>query len=267
MHMREARALGLNLIYDLFDLDKIQDGVAALPHILAQVREQGYLGVNITHPVKQAVLPLLDDCSDDVRALGACNTVVFQNGRSMGHNTDWIGFAESFRRGLPDASLDTVMQLGAGGAGSAVAYALWKLGARRILLHDIDAVRVEAFAERFNRLAGCALVTVARSLNGEIATATGVVNCTPMGMERHPGSPLPAGLLRPDLWVADIVYVPLHTELLRLAEAAGCRTLAGGGMAVFQAAEAFRLFTGAAADAERMLRQFRHDVSAEHGAG
>jgi shikimate dehydrogenase len=267
MHMREARALGLDLVYDLFDLDRMDDGVGALPRILADVRERGYLGVNITHPVKQAVLDLLDDCSADARALGACNTVVFRDGRTMGHNTDWIGFAENFRRGLPGASLDNVVQLGAGGAGSAVTYALLQLGARRILVHDIDPIRVGAFVERFNRLAGRELVLVARTLDREIAAATGVINCTPVGMEKHPGTSVAAQLLRPDLWVADIVYVPLRTQLLRLAEAAGCRTLAGGGMAVFQAAEAFRLFTGAAADAERMLRQFQRDLTAERGAG
>jgi shikimate dehydrogenase len=267
MHMREARALGLDLVYDLFDLDRIGGGVLALPQILSQVREQGYLGVNITHPVKQAVLELLDDCSGDVRALGACNTVVFRNGRSMGHNTDWIGFAQNFRRGLPGASLDTVVQLGAGGAGSAVTYALLQMKARRILVHDIDTVRVRAFAERFNRLAGRECVFPVQALEEEIATASGVVNCTPVGMDKHPGLPLPAQVLRPGLWVADIVYVPLRTQLLQQAEAAGCRILGGGGMAVFQAAKAFDLFTGADADAERMLRQFQDDVTAERRAG
>jgi shikimate dehydrogenase len=267
MHMREARALGLNLVYDLFDLDRIDGGVAALPKILDHVRERAYLGVNITHPVKQSVLDFLDDCSDDARALGACNTVVFKDGRSKGYNTDWIGFAESFRRGLPGASLDAVVQLGAGGAGSAVTYALLKLGARRVAVHDVDPVRAGNFVERFNSLAERELVFAARALDREIADATGVINCTPVGMEKHPGTSLPAPLLRPDVWVADIVYVPLHTQLLQLAEAAGCRTLAGGGMAVFQAAEAFRLFTGAAVDAERMLRQFQQDVTAEKGAG
>lgn len=267
MHVREARALGLDLVYDLFDLDRIDGGIAALAPILAQVREQGYLGVNITHPVKQAILGLLDDCSGDVRALGACNTVVFRDGRSMGHNTDWIGFAENFRRGLPGASLDTVVQLGAGGAGSAVTYALLQLGARPILVHDLDSLRVAAFAERFNNLAGRELVFAARALERDVAGAAGIVNCTPVGMEKHPGTPLPAQWLRSDLWMADIVYVPLRTQLLLQAEAMGCRTLAGGGMAVFQAAEAFRLFTGVAADAERMLRQFQHDVTAERGAG
>jgi len=104
MHMTEARALGLDLSYELFDLDHIPGGVAALPRILAEVREAGYLGVNITYPVKQAVLPLLDTVSDDARALQACNTVVFRDGASHGHNTDWFGVING-RRGY---SLDRI---------------------------------------------------------------------------------------------------------------------------------------------------------------
>jgi shikimate dehydrogenase len=89
-----------------------------------------------------------------------------------------------------------------------------------------------------------------------MAAADGMVNTTPLGMAKYPGMAVPADLLRPDLWVADIVYFPLETELLRKARARGCRTMPGGGMAVFQAVGAFRLFTGLEPDAERMLRHF-----------
>jgi shikimate dehydrogenase len=267
IHMTEAAALGLDLVYDLFDLDRIEGGAAALPRVLGQARDQGYLGVNITYPVKQTVMPLLDSYSEDVTALGACNTVVFRDGKSTGHNTDWIGFAENFRRGLPGASLRHVVQLGAGGAGSAITYALLKLGAERITVHEIEPERAEAFAQRFNELAGATRVFVSQALDRDIEAADGVINCTPVGMKKLPGTPLPAALLRPDLWVADIVYVPLNTELLRLARAKGCRTLAGGGMAVIQAGEALRLFTDKAPDFDRMLAQFERDAEAEQKAG
>jgi shikimate dehydrogenase len=93
-------------------------------------------------------------------------------------------------------------------------------------------------------------------LAAEVAAADGLVNCTPVGMAKLPGTPLPVALLRPALWVAEIVYFPLETELLRAARAIGCRTLDGGGMAVFQAVGAFRLFTGLEPDAARMQRHF-----------
>jgi shikimate dehydrogenase len=91
-------------------------------------------------------------------------------------------------------------------------------------------------------------------LAAAVRAADGVVNCTPVGMAELPGTPLPVALLRPEPWVAEIVYFPLETRLLRAARAIGCRTPDGGGMAVFQAAGAFRPFTGVAPDAERMLR-------------
>lgn len=267
IHMAEARALGLDLTYDLFDLDRISGGVQALPQVLAQVQAENYLGVNVTYPVKQKIIPLLDNCSEDVRALGACNTVVLRDGRSMGHNTDWSGFAESFRRGLPDAALARVVLLGAGGAGSAVAYALLKLGARRVAVLETDTVRAAEFIGRFNGLAGDARFVAVRSLEDEVAAADGIINCTPVGMNKSPGTPLPGALLHAGLWVADVVYVPLRTELLRLAAAKGCRTLEGGGMAVFQAGEALRLFTGRTPDFDRMLAQLQRDALAERMAG
>jgi shikimate dehydrogenase len=261
--MTEARALGLDLVYERFDFNQMPDGPAALPKVLRQVRDAGYLGVNITFPVKQAVLPLLDSYSSEVAELGACNTVQLQGGRATGHNTDWFGFARAFERGLPGAGLDHVVLLGAGGGASAVAYALLKMGARRIAVQARNPDRAASFVRRFNGLAGKPRLSVVASLKDELAGAQGVVNCTPVGMAGHAGSPLTPDLLRPALWVADLVYVPLRTELLRMAEAAGCRILEGGGMAVFQAAEAFRIFTGLTPDTDRMLRRFEDDVRAE----
>jgi shikimate dehydrogenase len=263
IHMNEARALGLDLVYDRFDFNQMPDGPAALPRVLAEVRDAGYLGVNITFPVKQAVLPLLNSYSSEVAELGACNTVQLQGGHATGHNTDWFGFARAFERGLPDARLDHVVLLGAGGGASAVAYALLKMGAGRIAVEARNRDRAQAFVRRFNVLAGAPRFAVVSSLEDELAVADGVVNCTPVGMNGHAGSPLTQDLLRPGLWVADLVYVPLRTELLRMAEGAGCRILEGGGMAVFQAAEAFRIFTGLTPDTGRMLRRFEEDVRAE----
>jgi shikimate dehydrogenase len=262
MHTTECRALGFDPSYTLFDFDLMPDGAAALPRVLEQAQKDGFLGVNITYPVKQTVIGLLDGHSDDVGALGACNTVVLKDGKRIGHNTDWFGFAENFRRGLPDAPLDCVLQLGAGGAGSAVTYALLKLGAQKIVIHEIDADRAAVFVRRFNDWLGTERVFLSRSLEDDAAAAVGVVNCTPVGMAKVPGLPFPAHLLRPALWVADVVYVPLRTELLRLAEQRGCRTLGGGGMAVFQAGEAIRLFTGLEPDYARMLAAFQRDIEA-----
>ncbi|HVL73439.1 MAG TPA: shikimate dehydrogenase [Beijerinckiaceae bacterium] len=256
LHEREGDAQGLRYLYRLIDLEALGLGVEALPELLLAAERLGFTGLNVTYPCKQAVIPLLDDLSADARALAAVNTVLFAGGRRIGHNTDWSGFAESFRRALSDAPRERVVQFGAGGAGAAVAHALLTLGAGEVVLVDTDRRRAEdlagALRERFGPGRGRVGTDPAQALAG----VHGVVNATPMGMAKHPGSPVPADLLRPELWVADIVYFPLETELLRDARARGCRTMGGGGMAVFQAADAFRLFTGREPDAERMLRHF-----------
>ena len=268
MHMTEARALGMDLVYDLFDLENIQGGTGALPQILAKVQEEGYLGVNITYPVKPGrqhgpVGRHQRRRQGDGRLQHGWSCAT---GRRVGHNTDWFGFAENFRRGLPGAALNRVVLLGAGGVGSAIAYALLKLGARRVAVHETDAVRAGEFIARFNDLAGEDIFVAARTIAQDMEDADGVINCTPVGMHKAPGTPLPVALLQAHQWVADVVYVPLRTELLRQASAKGCRTLEGGGMAVFQAGEALRLFTGKEPDYERMLAQFHSDARAERMA-
>jgi len=257
MHMREGEAQGMRHIYRLIDLTKLGLGVEALPDLLAGVQRAGFNGLNITHPCKQAVIAFLDELSDDARALGAVNTIVFTEGKRVGHNTDWSGFAEPFRRKMSDVALDRVVQIGAGGAGAAVAHAALMLGVKELTIVDIDPKRAESVATNLSRHFGAGR---AKAGGGDLPTAVGqadgIINATPIGMDAHPGMPLAAKLLRPDLWVAEIIYFPLETELLRNARALGARTIDGGGMAVFQAAAAFRLFTGVEPDSDRMLAHF-----------
>jgi shikimate dehydrogenase len=256
LHEREGALQGLRYVYKLIDLETLGLDAGALPDILTSAQRFGFAGLNITHPCKQAVIPLLDELSPDAAALGAVNTVVLKDGRRVGHNTDWWGFAESFRRELPDVRRERVVQFGAGGAGAAVAHALLTLGAGEVVLIDTDRSRADALACALRERFGNGRASCGSSLTSAVATADGIVNTTPLGMAKYPGMALSPDLLRPDLWVADIVYFPLETELLRRARDRGCRTMSGGGMAVFQAVGAFRLFTGLEPDSSRMLRHF-----------
>jgi shikimate dehydrogenase len=256
MHEREGAGQGLRILYKLIDLEKLELGADALPELLTAAERMGFAGLNITFPCKQSVIPLLTGLSGDARALGAVNTVVLRDGKRVGHNTDWWGFAESLRRELPDVKRDRVVQLGAGGAGAAVAHAALTLGVKKLTVFDLDATRSQRLATELAGRFGKGRAIAGADLGGAMAGADGLIHATPTGMAKHPGLPLPAKFLRPQLWVAEIVYFPLETELLRTAKGIGCRTLNGGGMAVFQAAQAFRLFTGIAPDAERMLRHF-----------
>ena len=256
LHEREGAEQGLKVIYKLVDLQKLGLDVTALPELLLAAERMGFAGLNITFPCKQEIIPLLTDLSDNARALGAVNTVVVRDERRFGHNTDLFGYAENLRRGLPDVKRDRVVQVGAGGAGSAVAEALMQLGVQQLTVFDTDAARAQHVAADLCARHGAGRAVAGSDLRGAIAEADGLVNTTPVGMAKLPGTPVPADFLRPALWVSEIIYFPLETELLKQARAIGCRTLDGGGMAVFQAVRAFELFTGIKPDAERMRRHF-----------
>ena len=252
MQEEEARAQGLHLHYQLIDLDRSTQGADALPMLIAAARTMGFAGLNITYPCKQTVIPLLDALSDEARLVGAVNTVVFKDGKATGHNTDGGGWRWGLERQLPGAKLSRVALLGAGGAGSAIAHAALQMGVAQLVLVDSDIARATELAERLNSLhPGCrASVTadVAAALHG----ADGLVHATPTGMDKLPGLPLAADLLRPELWVSEIVYFPLETALVRAATARGCRVAHGAGMAVGQAVGAFRHFTGCEPNPARM---------------
>ncbi|SDU62371.1 MULTISPECIES: shikimate dehydrogenase [Pseudomonas fluorescens group] len=257
LHEHEGDAQGLRYLYQLIDLDQLRLDSTALPDLLQAAERMNYTGLNITFPCKQAIIPLLDELSAEARGIGAVNTVVLKDGKRIGHNTDCLGFAEGFRRGLPDAARERVVQMGAGGAGAAVAHALLSEGVRQLTIFDVDRERAESLANNLNQHFGTGRAQAGRDLPGALAQADGLVNTTPMGMAKLPGTPVPAQLLRKAMWVAEIVYFPLETELLRDARALGCRTLDGGNMAVFQAVKAFELFSDVVPDTQRMLEHFQ----------
>jgi shikimate dehydrogenase len=256
MHMKEGQAQGFSYDYELIDLNQRGLTPDSLPDLLNEAERRGLSGLNITHPCKQLVIPYLDDLSNEAQALGAVNTVVLKNGRRHGHNTDWWGFAESFRRGLADADLEAAVQIGAGGAGVATAYAILSLGLKTLAVFDIDPERAAQLAQAMSALFPEAMVTASTDLATAMSSASGLIHATPTGMAKYPGMPISPDLLEARHWVAEIVYFPLETELLRQARHRGCRVLNGGGMAVFQAVGAFRLFTGREPDATRMMHHF-----------
>lgn len=258
MHEAEAAAQGYDCTYELLDKDAGID--AELPEILERCERAGFCGLNVTFPFKQAVIPYLHQLSDAAQRIGAVNTIVFRDGKRFGHNTDFWGFSQSLQRGLPDVSLDTVLLIGAGGAGAAVAHALIDLEIGDLLITD----KRNGAAETLAQAAGPRASAVGH-LAAAAAAADGIINATPAGMASTPGMPIEPALIEARHWVADIVYFPLETELLKLARERGCRTLGGEGMAVFQAVRAFELFTGRPADANRMRETF-HRFGGGEGA-
>ncbi|MBN9177245.1 MAG: shikimate dehydrogenase [Microbacterium sp.] len=266
MHMAEAQALGIPYVYRPIDLTALGLSPDTIGDVLHWAEHLGFDALNITHPCKRLVLDYLDRVDPVAAALGAVNTVLLTPEGRVGFNTDTTGFAAGFVTGLPDAATDRVVQLGAGGAGSAVADALLRIGVGRLTIVDVDARRAaELAADLGGRHGGERVVAGALpDLSTLLDAADGVVHCTPTGMAEHPGIPFSAQLLRPELWVADIVYRPFETELLRAARAVGARTLDGGRMAVFQAVDAFALITGVHPDPDRMSAHFHTLVGADH---
>lgn len=263
LHEDAFAVAGIRGHYHLMDLDRLPG--RRLEHLLEAVKAAGFDGINVTFPCKEAVIALLDAMSAEAQQIGAVNTVTISaNGRTVGYNTDRIGFRRNFEDGLGRASVEgkTAVLVGAGGAGRAVAFALMDLGAATVVVHDRDDARATSLVSDLMLHCGSARVRRARSLDDAIAGAAGLVNATPVGMAGFPGNPVPLELLRADLWVADVIYTPIETPLISSARAKGARTLTGGGMCVHQAAETFRLFTGLQPDLERMHSTFAKALAA-----
>lgn len=255
LHEMEGGAQGMRYVYRLFDCDTLAAN-DDLQGIVKAAELCGYAGLNVTYPFKKKVMSLVDELSDDARRIGSVNTVVFKNAKRYGENTDMWGFAQSMREGLPDCDKSKVILIGAGGAGCAVANALIDLGVQELCLFDQDITVAKHLCDSLQAQDTQATVRIIEDLALECETATGIVNATPVGMAKLPGCPLPKESLRQDMWVADIVYFPLETELLKTARAMGCETLSGSGMAIYQAVRSFEIFSGVKADAERMRKSF-----------
>src|SRR5262245_43355775 len=268
LHEDALAAAGLAGHYHLMDLAGLGKR-ATLERLVDAVRAAGFAGVNVTHPVKEWVIKLLDEVDPEARAIGAVNTVVVgPDGRLTGHNTDRSGFRRAFAETLGADAIagKTAALVGAGGAGKAVACALVDLGVAALRIHDRDGARADSLAADLGRRFAGRRFAAAADPAAALAGAAGVVNATPVGMLGHEGMPVPAALLVPPLFVADVIYAPLETELIATARAAGCRTMTGGGMCVHQAADAFRLFTGLAPDVARMARVFEQACAARDDA-
>lgn len=259
MHEAEGRRQGLPLVYRTLDPEDMGLANPDWPHLLVTARRFGYDGLNVTHPAKQILLDVLDGLSDDAALLGAVNTVTFHGGRAIGENTDHTGFSGALNALDIDASTGEVVQIGAGGAGSAVAYALLKAGAPLLTLVDVDLSHARSLMQRLSRAYDASRMRVLSPEQAPVAVrcAAGLVNCTPIGMDGvSDGSPLDPSALHRGLWVGDAVYRPLRTTLVRAAEDLGCTAFGGAHMVVGQAVASFEMFTGRRASREAMYQTF-----------
>lgn len=258
-------AAGLNGYYHLIDVDHLL--CRQLPRLLDAIKAVGFAGANITYPFKQAILPLLDTVDPEAAQVGAANTVaIAADGRTTGYNFDRRGWRRSFEESLGRSSAQgaTVVQVGAGGAGRAVAFALMDLGVATLVIHDLDAARAAALKTDLSAHFGPTRSRITDDLAHDVAMADGVVNATQTGMAGCPGNPIPVSALKSTHWAADVIYTPIETAFLKAAAAQGARVLNGSGMCIHTAVEAFRLFTGQEPEVARLHRSFTSALAARH---
>ena len=272
LHEHEAARARPGCTYTRFDLDDLGLPPDAVGDLLARTRAEGRAGVNVTHPCKQLVIAHLDELSPDAAAIGAVNTVVFDGGRAIGHNTDWSGFRDGSRRAGCRARRSAGSCCSARAAPARPRHtpcSTW--ASRRCTVLDVDAQRARALADVRSPGTGPGGPAGAPAAELDAAarrTRTGW--CTPprSGWPRTPALPLPVALLRRRAVGRRDRLPPARDRAAAGGPGAGAAApLDGGRMAVHQAAEAFRLFTGVDPDPARMLRHLAELVRAESTGG
>jgi shikimate dehydrogenase len=260
-------AAGIDGFYHLMDADRLPG--RQLPQLLDAIKVAGFAGANITYPFKQDIIPLLDAVDPEAAQVGAVNTIaIAASGDTTGYNFDRRGWRNSFAEtlGADSAQGKTVVLIGAGGAGRAVAFALMDLGVAAVVLHDLDASHANALQADVSRHYGAARCRLSDNLERDIAAADGIVNATQIGMTGFPGNPVPVSAIKATHWAADVIYTPVETEFLKAAFAKGARTLNGSGMCVHQAVEAITLLSGVKPDVARLYRAFANGLAARDAA-
>jgi shikimate dehydrogenase len=259
MHNAAFDAMGLDYRYVAFAVPP-----PALRDAVRGLRALGMVGANVTIPLKELVIPYLDDVSEEARMIGAVNTIVSRNGRLLGHNTDAQGFLRSLREDTGvTAKGGRFLIVGAGGAARAVAAGLAMSGARGVVVVNRSVQRALGMARRFRRLFP-AVEWIGRPLEELPAARTirAVIQCTSVGMRPEDPSPVPVQWLEPRVAVYDLIY-HTRTALVREARAVGAPCAGGVGMLVHQGAQAFALWTGRRPPIDVMRRALVHSPQKE----
>lgn len=246
LHTWLGRQYGLDVSYELFDL--VLDDTQALAELLHRLGEQGYRGVNVTHPYKVKAWDIVGERRHTPAGLGALNTVVFEAGGIVGTNTDCSGFGRAYRTAQPGLNPGRVFVKGSGGVGRAIAFGLAALDAEHIYLYDEQAASQQQLLADLQAGGARASTVAAAEVDDCIRGCDGLVNATPVGHYSTPGLAFAAGLLGGQRWAFDAVYTPVMTEFLQQAERAGLNLITGFELFLHQGIDAFEFFTGIKVD-------------------
>jgi shikimate dehydrogenase len=249
MHNAAFSQLGLDYVYVPFE---VRPG--DLERAVDALRAMNIAGVNLTIPHKEAVIPFLDEVSEEVSLIGAANTIKVENGKLMGFNTDAQGFLESLQENRIEPRGTKVLVIGAGGASRAVVCALTQAEVSELTIANRTLERAEELAGKMNELAKNIKCVRLSDISAEVENVDLIVNTTSVGMKPDDPPLLDAEVIRPEHKVVDIIYNPPETPLLRSARLRGAATLNGMGMLVNQGAISFEIWTGVAPPRELMRK-------------
>jgi len=250
LHHAAAKLCGIDVRYERLVPGDLR---LTFENVFSRALADGLRGLNITHPYKEQVLPLVTVEDGSVRAIGACNTILFGD-PPTGLNTDYTGYIAAFRGRFGGQFPGAVAMVGSGGVGKAVAFALVKLGAKSLALFDVDEEKSRALDTALRRHQDGMSVHVASSLQEACEGAEGLINCTPMGMVGHDGNAFAGIDVKRRQWICDAVYTPIETTFLKEGAAASVAILSGYELFLYQGIHAFRLFTGHDVGADELRR-------------
>jgi shikimate dehydrogenase len=245
IHNTSFEALGLDHVFLAFEVEEnnTKEALEALKTFKA-------VGCNITMPIKEKVMEYVDDISEDAKIIGSVNTIKNENGKLIGYNTDGRGYVKSLIEAGVDSKGKKIVMVGAGGAAKAVAVQLAYDGASEVVVFNRTVSKAEVITDTINNhIPTCkakALATDEAVLKEELKDAVVLINCTSLGMKDSLDKSIVNSpeTLHKNLFVSDIVYDPPRTKFLKIAEEAGCKTMNGLGMVIWQGAIAFKIWTG-----------------------
>lgn len=250
LHRLAGAQNGLDVQYD--SLIPVDLGLP-FERIFEDCRCGSYRGLNITYPYKEIAARAVTIDDEQVRSIGAINTVVFTELGPRGFNTDYSGFLAAYRKERGDTPPGVVLLVGTGGVGRAIAFAMLTLGASEIRLNDCSQERAHGLAADLRAVApNDTIVTVGRRVEELAPGVDGLVNCTPVGMIGSPGTAIPATTMSDAEWIFDAVYTPVDTQFIRDAEAAGLQVISGYELFFFQGVNAWEFFSGLPLDLPRL---------------
>ena len=255
LHELIGELYGISVRYTPMDLG--QKANVSIGDELIRCRDEGYRGVNITHPYKRDAFKFVSVLPGFPPGLTSVNTVLFESGRLTADNTDYSGFCRAFTVHFGrEQKPGRVMMLGSGGVGLAIAYGLQNLGASELVIYDKNTQAAESLIENLRGTVLSARIADSADLVDEMRCADGLVNATPIGMFQYPGNPFPAEGFGNQRWAFDAVYTPENTEFLKQCRARGMDTVSGFKLFLYQGLDAFNRFTQIEVDADKVVKAF-----------